>query len=124
MKSSLAVFGLAVLVLSCSARRSTVVYSERNFDELKKHTHIVVEHISGLTQTFYKMEVVKVDEEFVYAKCWKSKDAEPENFRFSKSEFVIKRSEEWHGSKTMTFLYSVGLTALVIGLIYVIDRAI
>ena len=83
-----------------------------------------MEHISGLTQTFYKMEVVKVDDEFVYAKCWKSKDAEPENFRFSKSEFVIKRSEEWHGSKTMTFLYSVGLTALVIGLIYVIDRAI
>jgi hypothetical protein len=94
-----------------------MVHNESNFDRLAKAKNIRVKSIGGKEAVFYRMEVQKVDDRFIYARCWKSKDSEPVDYKFNKQEVVIE-SESFSGAKTANYLFG---TVLSIGLLILLS---
>ncbi len=105
-----------ILTAGCGEVSKTTIHNEATFGRLAKAKNIRVKHIDGREATFYRMEVDKVDDQFIYARCWKDKDSEAVEYKFNKQEVVIE-SVAFSGSKTANYVFgtiiSVGLLVLL-----------
>ncbi len=103
-------------VNSCSQVEKTTVYNDRTYADLAKAKNVWIKHIDGKEFVFYKMEVVKTDENYIYARCWKKKNSEPVDYKFNKQEVVIESSAFSGSAATNYFL----ITLITVGLLILI----
>ncbi len=116
----LVLIGIGLVLAGCSQTARTVVYNETNFSGLASKRNIRVTFVDGNVAEFYRMEVIKVDETNIYARCWKSKKDEPIDYKFVKSEVVIENVEF---STSRSAAYVAGLV-LSIGIIFLLQKII
>lgn len=111
---------LLVLVItgvsSCGNFSKTVIYNDETYNSLEHQRNVKVKFTNGVIKHFYKLNVVRTDDQFVYAQCWEYKNSEPIEYKFDKSEVIIE-SEHFSGSKTGTYLLYLGLSVGVFVLI-------
>lgn len=111
-----------VWIAGCGQVNKTVIYNDNTYKELSKRENIRLRHVDGSMVTFYKMEVMKVDEDFIYARCWERKQSEPIDYKFNKQEVIIE-SSSFSGSKAANyFLYVVFTIGLVILIPIILTR--
>ncbi|MBX7152091.1 hypothetical protein K1X84_10650 [bacterium] len=115
-------FSWIVLVLmvagvsSCGNFSKTVIYNEGTYGSLEHQRNVKVKFTNGVIKHFYKLNVVRTDEQFIYAQCWESQKSEPIDYKFDKSEVIIE-SEHFSGSSAGTYLLYLGLSVGVFVLI-------
>ncbi len=107
-----------ILLTACATTSRRVIYNEKNFDRVAKATNIRVTFADGRVAEFARMEVVKTDDQFVYARCWEKGTSDPQEFKFLKSEIVIE-SSEFSTSRTAGYVASIVVT---IGVLYLLQR--
>jgi len=107
-------------VVGCSQTARTVVYNENNFSGLSSKRNIRVTFIDGNVAEFHRMEVIKVDESHIYARCWKKKGDEPVDYKFLKSDVVIE-NVEFSTSRSVTYIAGLILS---IGIIFLLQKII
>lgn len=112
----LSVLLMLFCVSSCSQVEKTTVYNDRTYPDLAKAKNVRIKHIDGKEFIFYRMEVVKTDDNFIYARCWEKKDSEPVDYKFNKQEVVIESSAFSGKMATNYFL----ITLITVGLLILI----
>ncbi|MCK6542265.1 hypothetical protein L6Q79_06230 [bacterium] len=115
------IFGFLIfsfLMAGCGNTSRLIVYTDANYAMVEKGKNIRVKHVDGKFVQFYKMVIDKTDDEYIYARCWKTKKSTPEDLRFKKSE-VILESTEFSVSRTTEYVMLIGVTIL---LIFLSDR--
>jgi hypothetical protein len=115
MKSILWYLSLLVTV-GCGNFTKTTIYNETTYDKLKSEINIRVKNIDGHITQFYRMEIVKVDEMFIYAHCWEKKGSKPVDYKFKKSEIVIENTK-FSGTHTGEYLLYLGILVTIVVLI-------
>jgi hypothetical protein len=105
-------------IFSCGSVNKTITFNDSNYEILNKKTRITVRFLDGRAVVFYRMEIVKTDDEYLYAKCWAKKTSQPEEWKFLKNEIVIT-NEESSGSQTAAYILSLGL---MVGLIFLLNK--
>lgn len=103
-------------VSSCSQVEKTTVYNDRTYPDLAKAKNVRIKHIDGKEFVFYRIEVVKTDENYIYARCWEKKNSEPVDYKFNKQEVVIESSAFSGSAATNYFL----ITLITVGLLILI----
>lgn len=112
----LQVLFVVLWISGCSQVEKTTVYNDRTYPELAKAKNIRLKHIDGRAFVFYRMEVMKTDENFIYARCWEKKNSEPVDYKFNKQEVVIESSSFSGAAATNYFL----ITMITVGLLILI----
>ena len=110
------VFFILLYVNSCSQVEKTTVYNDRTYAELTKAKNVRIKHIDGKEFVFYRMEVMKTDESYIYARCWEKKNSKPVDYKFNKQEVVIESSAFSGSMATNYFL----ITLVTVGIIILI----
>lgn len=109
---------LSVLcIASCGETSKTVIYNDHTYHEVSKVENIRIKHIDGKEFAFYRMEVIKVDDSFIYARCWERKKSEPIDYKFNKQEVVIE-STSFSGQKAIN---SVFYTIVTVGILVLLS---
>ena len=121
MKRHVMAVGLLLfLINSCGNFSRTIIYNESSYARLNQAHDITIKTVDGQELHFYKMNVEKMDEEFIYVQCWEKKNEEPKAYKFVKSSIVIQ-SEHFSGSQTAWYVAGVALTVgIIILLNYII----
>jgi hypothetical protein len=109
-----------LLLTACGQTARTVVYSDSTFDKLSSRRNVRVTFIDGTVVQFYKIEVVKVDETHIYARCWEKEGSDAADYKFLKSDVVIE-SVEFSTSRTLSYVAGI---ALSIGILFLLQRII
>lgn len=111
--------GVGILVLAgCSNK--TVIYGDHNYKDLSKAREVIVKFTDGNTVRFHHMEIVAVDEKYIYARCWTKKDASPKELKFAKNEVLIEDTE-FSMPNTLGYVLSFAIT---VGILYLLQRLI
>jgi len=123
MKRNALVFGALILFISsCGNFSRTVIYNESTYSKIGQAHGITIKTVDGKEFRFYKMNVEKIDDQFIYAQCWESKGSEPKAYKFAKSDIVIQ-SEHFSGSQTVWYFAGIALTIGIIVLLnYIIYK--
>lgn len=111
-------FLLSMIINACGSSGKLVIYNESNYAQLKQRTGVEVRFIDGRIVYFYRMEVIKTDDEYIYARCWANKNASPDDWKFSKRDVVITDKESG-ASGTGMYILSIGL---MIGLLLLLNK--
>lgn len=114
MRLGLTLMSVYVLCIAgCGQVSKTVIYNDHTYKEVSKAENVRITHIDGKTFGFYRMEVITVDDHFIYARCWEKKKSEPIDYKFNKQEVIIE-STSFSGAKTANYIF---FTAVTVGLI-------
>jgi hypothetical protein len=117
MRSMLLMNLFFLLVLTgCGQVSKTTIYNDSTYDKLAKAENIRIKHIDGREFVFYRMEVMKQDVNFIYARCWVKKKSEPVDYKFNKQDIVI---ESTSFSSSMAANYFM-LTVITVGIIILV----
>ncbi len=108
----------SLFIVSCANTSRLIVYNESTYATLKNDKNILVKNVDGHEFRFFRMEVSRTDDMYIYAQCWRTKKSEPENVKFVKSEVVIQ-SVQFSGSSTANYVFSI---ALLLGVILLTSR--
>lgn len=109
-----------LFLTACGQAARTVVYSDSTFDQLSSRRNVRVTFIDGTVVQFYKIDVVKIDETHIYARCWEKEGSDAADYKFLKSEVVIE-SVEFSSSRTLSYVAGVVLS---LGILFLLQRII
>lgn len=113
---------ICVLWVGCGEVSKTTIYNDNTYQELSKAINVRIKNIDGKEYGFYKIEVVKVDENYIYARCWERKKSEPIDYKFSKQEVIIE-STTFSGTKTANYvLFTVATLGLILLLNIILSK--
>ncbi len=104
------------LAAGCGNFTKTTVYNEKTYGELSHEFNVRVKNIDGRITEFYRMEVVKLDETYLYARCWQKKDSSPTDYKFNKSEIIIENTK-FSGTRTGEYVIYAGILIAIVVLI-------
>jgi hypothetical protein len=105
-----------IWVAGCGNLTKTTVYNDKTYDQLDKEFNIRVRNIDGHFFQFYRMQVVKVDDQYIYARCWEKKSSSPMEYKFTKSEIVIENTK-FSGSRAGEYVLYIGILVAIVVLI-------
>lgn len=111
--------GLAFFI-GCGASNRTVIYGDHNYKSLPAARDVTVKFTDGNIVRFHHMEVVGVDDRFIYARCWLRENSEPKELKFVKNEVIIEDTE-FNTSNTFGYIASFAIT---LGILYLLQRLI
>lgn len=106
-----------IFISGCGEVSRTTVYNDRTYPEVSKAENIRIKHIDGREFVFHRIEVVTVDENFIYARCWERKKSNPVDYKFNKKEVIIE-STSFSANKAVNYIF---LTVITVGLIVLIN---